>query len=74
MVAANGGSPVHVAEGHWPDWTPTGEVIFEQFAIPHYPDGKGLRIFTSRSERPIIPEAMSPLNVDYSDRQPVWSR
>jgi TolB protein len=74
MVAANGGSPVHVADGYWPDWTPTGEVIFEQFAIPHAADGKGLRIFTSSSDRPLIPEAISPPNADYSDRQPVWSR
>ena len=77
-VLANGGAPMFVGEGFWPDWTPTGQLIFEAFALDGRPSmgccGKGSRIFTSSSDRPLIPEANAPARADYSDRQPVWSR
>jgi Tol biopolymer transport system component len=31
-VQSSGGFPTAVADGFWPDWTPTGDLIFEAFA------------------------------------------
>lgn len=74
-VQSNSASQVDFGSGVWPDWTPTGELIYSWFTVPGKPwDGKGLRIFASGSDRQLIPEATAPVNPDYSDRQPVWSR
>lgn len=71
------GSRFEESPGFDADWTPTGDLVFSQLTVPGPggpESGSGMRIYTSRSDTPLLPEAAAPHRADYSDFSVAWSR
>ena len=76
-VVTTGGSVTEAAQGFHPDWTPTGDLVFNQFTGPGTASnflGSSMRILVSTSTQPLIPEAVAPARADYWDQDAAWER